>query len=281
MDKLIINYTPTGMVPMKKDNPNVPLSIQEIIEDVHQADELGITMVHLHARHPQTFEPEYRIEVYGPILEGVRKYCPKMVCGLSLSGRVFPDFEKRAEPLQLLPDLASLTLSSLNFIQGASLNSPEMIHKLLEEMNNYGVIPELEVFDLGMMNYASYLINRGLLKDPLYFNFIFGNIASMQLNFSHLAAITSNLTDEMFYSFGGIGSYQLRTHYMAIASGAGVRVGLEDNLYYDQDRSVAATNQSLLKRIHNLAEIAEREVMKPEDLGRFGFYNSLRTEALK
>ena len=67
MDKLIINFTPTGMIPTKQMTPNVPITISEIVEDVHKAYDLGITMVHLHARDPMTGEPTYQSYLYGQI----------------------------------------------------------------------------------------------------------------------------------------------------------------------------------------------------------------------
>ncbi len=117
--ELVINFTPTGMIPTKEMTPHVPVSPSEIIEDVHEAYELGITMVHIHARDKVTGEPTYKAEVYEEIILGVRKYAPELVVCVSLSGRNWSEFEKRSEPIQLTgkakPDMGSLTLSSLNF----------------------------------------------------------------------------------------------------------------------------------------------------------------------
>jgi len=107
---LIINFTPTGMIPRKEQTPHVPVSTDEIIEEVHKADELGITMVHLHARNNDG-NPTYKADVYDKILSGLRKHCPDLVLCVSLSGRDFPEIEKRSEVLQLKPDMGSLTLS--------------------------------------------------------------------------------------------------------------------------------------------------------------------------
>ncbi|MGY8913941.1 MAG: 3-keto-5-aminohexanoate cleavage protein [Flavobacteriales bacterium] len=76
LDKVVINFTPTGMIPTKKMTPHVPVSVSEIIEDVHHATELGITLVHLHARDAQTEEPTHKKEVYGEIIDGIRNYAP-------------------------------------------------------------------------------------------------------------------------------------------------------------------------------------------------------------
>lgn len=119
MAGLIVNFTPTGMMPSKKTTPHVPITIAEIVEDVHRAVELGITMVHLHARDESTGEPTYYKEIYGSIIAGIRSFSPDLVICVSTSGRTFKEFGQRADVLQLdgdlKPDMGSLTLSSLNF----------------------------------------------------------------------------------------------------------------------------------------------------------------------
>lgn len=267
---LIINFTPTGMIPTKKMTPHVPVSVNEIVEDVHQAVETGITMVHLHARDEETGVPTYKAEVYGKIIEGIRKFDRELILCVSLSGRGIKEFEKRASPLQLegelKPDMGSLTLSSLNFNKTESMNSPEMIQKLAEEMKNKGIMAELEAFDAGMINYAKYLENKGLLQSPHYFNLLLGNIACAQADLLHSGMMVRDLPPNSYWSFAGIGNAQLMMNSLAVASGGGVRVGLEDNVYYNQKRTRLATNSELLQRIHTLAQANEREIMSPTEL---------------
>lgn len=272
MNKLIVNFTPTGIIPTKQQNPNTPISPQEIIEQVHEAYELGITLVHLHAREEDE-SASYKKSIYRIILEGLRKHCPTLVLGVSLSGRNFPAFEKRSEVLELKPDMASLTLSSLNFFNQSSENSPEMIQKLLQKMNDLGVIPELECFDVGMINYAKYLINKGMLKPPYYFNMIVGNVASAQADLLQIAAMLKELPENSLWALGGLGRFQLQANMISIAQGGGVRIGLEDNIWQDSQRTQLASNISLIKRIHALANINERPVMTSKEFGAMGFYN--------
>ena len=261
---LIINFTPTGMIPMKDMTPHVPISVEEITEQVHEAYELGITITHLHARNPDG-RPSSCSQIYGRIVESVRKVAPDLIICISLSGRDVSDIDKRAEPLLLTgdakPDMGSLTLSSLNFIQQASSNSPETIQELAKRMLERGIVPELEAFDTGMINYGRYLIRKGILKPPYYFNLIFGNIASAQADLMHAGLALQQLPEECHWSFGGIGDSQLKMNTLAIASDGAVRVGLEDNIFYDSGRKTLASNHQLLQRIHDLAEIHERPVM--------------------
>ncbi|MDD1744389.1 MAG: 3-keto-5-aminohexanoate cleavage protein [Candidatus Methanoperedens sp.] len=265
----IINFTPTGMIPTKKMTPFVPISVQEIIEEVLEAADIGITLVHLHARGQQS-EPAHKAEIYGDIIDGIRKYNEDLIICVSLSGRTFQEFEKRSDPLKLegklKPDMGSLTLSSVNFNNQASINSPDMIQALVREMNNCGIMPELEAFDAGMINYAKYLEKKELLKPPHYFNLILGNIACAQADLLHVGIMVRDLPQNSFWSLGGVGDCQLMMNSIAIAVGGGVRVGLEDNIWFDPARTKLARNSELIHRIHRIVETNGRKVMKPAEL---------------
>ncbi len=273
MRKLILNFTPTGMIPTKKQTPHVPISQNEIIEQVHQANEIGITLVHLHARDEYGV-PTHKINIYRDIVEGIRKHCPKLVIGISLSGRNSPEFEKRSEVLALKPDMGSLTLGSLNFSKQASMNSPEMIQKLALKMNDLGVHPELECFDSGMIHYSKYLIKKKILQAPFYFNLLVGNIFNAQLDLGTMGLMIGNLPENSYWALAGLGDSQLSANSIAIAIGGGVRVGLEDNIWWDRQRTKLSSNIDLIKRIHQLAAIAERPIMSGKEFGELGFYNS-------
>lgn len=270
MIDLIINFTPTGMIPTKEMTPHVPITADEIIEDVRRAVDIGITMVHLHACDAATGKSTYKAESYGEIIAGIRSFSKDLIICASLSGRDISEFEKRAEPLQLegdlKPDMGSLTLSSLNFNRVASVNSPEMIQMLAKEMKSRGILVELEAFDAGMINYAKYLERKGMLEPPHYFNLLLGNIACAQADLLHVGILIRDLPENSFWTLAGIGNYQLMMNSVAIVSGGGVRVGLEDNIWFDKARTRLATNSDLLRRIHKLAEASERKVMSPGKL---------------
>jgi len=269
MRSLIINFAPTGMIPTKEMTPHAPLGVNEIVEDVHEAVEIGITVVHLHARDEQSGEPTYKAEVYRDIVEGIRRFSKDLVLCVSLSGRTFKEYEKRVEPLQLegdlKPDMGSLTLSSVNFNRQASVNSPNMIQSLARVMQRRGILAELEVFDTGMINYAKYLEKKGFLEPPHYFNLLLGNIACAQADLLHSGVMIRDLPKDSYWSLAGIGNAQLMMNSIAIASGGGVRVGLEDNIWYDLNRTRLARNADLIRRIHKLAEANERKVMFPSE----------------
>jgi len=269
---LIVNFAPTGMIPTKEMTSHVPISVNEIVEDVHEAYEIGITIVHLHARDKKTGEPTYKAEVYRDIIEGIRRFSKDLVLCVSLSGRNFSEFEKRAEPLRLdgnlKPDMGSLTLSSVNFNFQASMNSPDMIQSLAKEMKQRGILAELEAFDAGMINYSKYLEKKDLIEPPHYFNLLLGNIACAQADLLHAGIMIRDLPVNSYWSLAGIGSAQIMMNSISIAIGGGVRVGLEDNIWYDQDRTKLARNADLIRRINVLAESNERKVMSPREFRR-------------
>ena len=269
MQKLIINFTPTGMIPTKDMTPHIPITVNEIIEDVHKAYEIGITMVHIHAREEDSGIPTYKKEVYAKIISGIRRYAPDLVICVSLSGRNFNTFKKRADVLSLegdlKPDMGSLTLSSLNFNKVASMNAPCMIGDLAKIMKDKGIVPELEVFDVGMINFGNYLVKKDLIRPPLYYNLLFGNIACAQTNLLHTGVMLNDIPEDALVSIAGIGNGQLIMNSLAIAIGKGVRVGLEDNIWFDAERTRLATNTALIERVHVIAKANNREIMTPSE----------------
>jgi len=259
------------MIPTKSINERAPISPIEIIEQTHEAYELGITIVHLHARLDDE-QPTYKKSVYSEIVEGVKKHCPELIICCSTSGRNFPLLEQRSEVIELYPDMCSLTLSSLNFNNMASVNSPNIIEGLLDKMLKFGVNPEFECFDLGMINYGKYLLKKKHIDTPTYWNLIFGNIAGFQPTFNQIGAAVSEIPNKHFIALGGIGRHQLATNSIAIAAGLGVRVGLEDNNWFDENRTIKATNISLIKRIHQLMEINQKQLMLSRELGLYNTF---------
>jgi 3-keto-5-aminohexanoate cleavage enzyme len=257
-DKYILNFTPTGLIPTKEMTPHVPLTSEDIVEQVLEVAELGVNMVHLHAREPVSGLPTYKKEIYAEIISGIRKLNKDLVLCVSTSGRHFFEFEKRSEVLELKnelkPDFGSLTLSSLNFNKQVSINSPQMIQALAQKMLKNNIRPEMEVFDLGMINYAKYLIHKGLIYPPYYFNLILGNIACAQADILSLGLMIKELPKDSIWSAGGVGNSQLKMNATALVVGGGVRVGLEDNIWFDEERTKLGTNRLLIERILEIAK---------------------------
>jgi uncharacterized protein (DUF849 family) len=152
----------------------------------------------------------------------------------------------------------------MNFANSESINSPSTVKSLASEMKERGIKPELELFDFGMANYMKYLESKELLKPPFIVNFILGGVASAQPTLSELGLLVSNLPDSSVWSVGGIGRAQLTANALGLVGGGGVRVGLEDNLFFDSSRDRLASNFELVERVLDLGKILGRRPMSPE-----------------
>ena len=256
--ELMVNFCPTGMIPTKAMTPHVPITPTEVIDDACRALELGVAIVHLHAREADG-SPTYRGEIYEEMILGIRGHFSDAIICVSCSGRNFPEFEQRSEVLELTgaarPDFASLTMTTLDFPTGTSQNTPDMVLALGEKMVARGIKPEIECFDFGMINAANMLIGKSLLGDPpYYFNLLLGSRYSVPATARHLSNMLEDLPPESIWSAAGIGLFQLPMNVLAIAMGGHCRVGLEDNIYQGFDRGELATNESLVERVAHLSE---------------------------
>jgi uncharacterized protein (DUF849 family)/GNAT superfamily N-acetyltransferase len=263
---LIINACLTGMVPTKISNPNVPTTPDEIIEDAVRVFDAGARLVHIHARD-RNGEPTPDAKIYEKIIAGIRRERPGMVCCVTTSGRNWRKFEQRTEVLLLegisKPDMASLTLGSLNFFSGASLNSIEMIERLAMTMKEKEIKPEIEVFDTGMINLARYLERNGIISGKKYFNILLGNINTAPATIGTLASMASSLPDNSVWAAAGLGQFQLPVNAAAVVAGGHVRTGIEDSIFYDYRREIPATNEILVRRIVRIASEMQRRVATP------------------
>ena len=269
MQKVIINLCPTGMVGVKSDNPNIPITPDEIIADVLACADLGVSIAHIHARE-ENGKPSWRKEIFAEIIAGIREKNDSIILNTTTSGRDWGEFEKRSDCLDLSgdlkPDMASLTIGSMNFIKSASINEPDMIERLAIKMKEKGIKPELEVFEPGMVNKANYLIQKGIIdSNSPYFNILLGSLGTSPLTPLSLASFISQLPQGAVWSLAGIGNYQLDANLAAISFGGGVRIGLEDNNYLDREKNVFATYVALVERITKFIRDAGLEIATPQE----------------
>lgn len=262
-DKLIINAAITGTVLYKSSTPHLPTSIDEIVECAVQVREAGASIIHLHARNADQspcYDPAVYIEVVGRIREATG-----LIINVSLSGRYVADVATRAAALAAGPDLASLTVGSMNFISGPSVNAPDTIRELAARIYAAGAVPELEIFEAGFANFASYLARKGDLRPPHYANIILGSLGAAPLDLLGLGHIIGLLPAGTTWSVGGLGQFQLDANVMGIAAGGHVRVGLEDNIHFDRDRADLADNARLVDRISRIGREMGREPATPAE----------------
>lgn len=230
-DPLIINVALTGAVPTKTDNPTVPVTPEEIARDAIACAQAGASIIHIHVRDEDQ-RPTHRRQLYEAVIGRVREELPELIVCVTTSGRVDPDPAARMTGLELeppfKPDMASLTLGSFNFPKVVSFNPPEVIEALLRKMQERGIKPELEVFEMGMVNTAFALIEKGLIDLPPYLNILLGSLGSTPAFVGDLARIVERLPAGSHWAGAGIGIFQRTINMAAIAMGGNVRTGLED-----------------------------------------------------
>jgi len=264
-DPLIINLAPTGAVADAAKNPAVPVDNAAIAAVVGECVGAGATICHLHVRD-ETAAPSSDPARFADLIGRIRrqKGGSAVVLCASTSGRHGQSLEDRAAVLSLpaavRPDMASLTLGSLNFPTAASVNAPDTIRFLADRMRECAVKPELEVFDVGMIEFARTLIGEGRLSAPFYFNLLLGNVGSLACSVQHLGFALSQLPQPAIVSIGGIGRDQAAANALGVVAADGVRVGLEDNLWSSWSPRSPATNLQGVERVARLAAEVGRTV---------------------
>ena len=254
--KVLINVALTGMVPTKEITSFVPITPEEIVQDAVRCAKAGANIVHIHARDGEG-RPTWKKEVYEKIIAGIREKDTEIIITVSTTGRNWSEFEKRSEVLEikgdLKPDMATLTMGSLNFINTASMNSPEMIERLANKMQGNGIKPEFEIFEPGMIHKANFLLERKMINDlKPYFNIFFGNLGTAPLDSANVASMLALVPKDGHWAFAGLGRYQLDANILALGLGGSIRTGIEDNMFLDQEKKVLASNLGLVERVRRI-----------------------------
>lgn len=254
MEPVIITVAITGAVPRKKDNPAVPVTPSEQVESTHQAFEAGASLVHIHVRNPDE-SPGSDPDLFGKVQEGIRKHCPGMIVQFSTGGRG-RDQAQRAAMLHLKPDMASLATGSVNFPTNIYENPPDFVEGLAKTMQENGIKPEIEVFDLAMLYNAANLVKKGLLEENAHVQFVMGIPNAMPARrsiFDFLRKELAEVLPKATWVAAGVARFQWEVNQWCLEAGGHCRTGLEDNLKFDQNR-LAASNAELVKKIADACE---------------------------
>lgn len=263
---MIVNVALTGAVPGKAENVNLPMSPEEIVADVLACADLGATTFHLHMRDEHGV-PVHDRSRYERTLGGIRDARPELVLGVTTSSRVDPDLSVRSIGLEvdpaLRPDFASLSLGSFNFPRTVSVNPPEQIRALLGRMGELGIRPELEVFELGMVNTLWSLLDAGLIPDPPVVNLLLGSLGSAPAFVGDLATMVARLPAGCEWAAAGIGRYQRPMTIAAAIMDGNVRTGLEDDPR--GDGTPGWSNASAVRLAAAAAALAGRTIATPAE----------------
>ena len=266
MDKVIITAAVTGSRPTKEMNPAVPYSPAEIAQAAVDCCQAGAAIAHIHVRDPETGRPDFRTELFQEVVDRVRAECDVILnlttSGLFLSG---PDLiEKRLQPVALGPEICSLDIGSLNFSDRVFENPPDWGRAAAEMMRQYGVKPEIEIFDVGHIHQTRSLIEERLIDPPPLFQLCMGVKWGIEATAENLLFLKSKLPPDARWSVLGVGRAQLPMAALAIVLGGNVRVGFEDNLYL-RPGVLAESNVQLVERVVDLARILDREPATPDE----------------
>ena len=265
MDKLIITAALTGAEVSRDQQPALPISPAEIAAAAEECVKAGASIVHLHARKPDGSPTQDR-EVYREIVQAVRARCDVIV-QLSTGGAVGMSAEERLAPVTLQPEMATLSMGSVNFGGEVFMNHPADIKMFARAMREYGVKPELEIFDAGMLDTARHWLARDLLDAPAHFDFVLGVPGAMAATPEALMFLRSQLPPGSTWTVAGIGAAQLPLGALAIVLGGHVRVGFEDNVYYRKGE-LATSNAQLVERIARISREMDRAVATPDEARR-------------
>jgi uncharacterized protein (DUF849 family) len=261
----IICVAITGSVPTKADNPAVPITISEQVESTHEAFEAGAAICHAHVRNDDG-TPSSDPEKFARLKEGLEKHCPGMIIQFSTGGRSGAGRE-RGGMLPLKPDMASLTVGSNNFPTRVYENPPDLVDWLAAEMAAYGILPEIEAFDLSHIHQAALMHRDGRLPATPYVQFVMGVKNAMPADrdvFDYYVRTMARLLPDAPWCAAGIGANQIVVNEWSIAAGGHARTGLEDNVRLDRS-TLAPSNAALVRRAVELCDRYGRPVAGPAE----------------
>jgi 3-keto-5-aminohexanoate cleavage enzyme len=260
----IICVAITGSLPTKANNPAVPITIAEQIESTHAAYEAGASIVHAHVRDDEG-KPSSDPARFALLMQGVQKHCPGMIVQLSTGGRSGAG-AARGGMLPLRPDMASLSVGSNNFPTRVYENPPDLVEWLAAEMITYGVMPEVEAFDLSHILKAHHMWKSGQIAARPYVQFVMGVKNAMPADRDvfdyYIRTVHRLFGEDAQWCAAGIGATQRTLNEWSVSSGGHARTGLEDNVRLDRD-TLAPSNAALVKRVTDLCARYSRPVATP------------------
>jgi len=262
MQKLIITAALTGAEVTKEQQPNLPVSPDEIAEAAYECYKAGASIVHIHARDKDG-KPTQSYEVYKEIKEKIEAKC-NIIIQPSTGGATWHTPEERLQPVELKPEMATLSCGTCNFGTDVFMNSQEYMEKFAARMKELGVKPEIEVFERGMIANALTLVKKGLIDTPLHFDFVLGVPGACPGTPEDLMHMVRSIPEGSTWTVAGIGRHELPLAVMAIILGGNVRVGFEDNVYYSKG-VLAESNAQLVERIARISREMGREVATPDE----------------
>lgn len=298
MNKTIITAAITGAVHIPSMSEYLPVTPQQIIDDAVATYEAGAAVVHIHGRKEKNGEPTGDPEIMKNIVEEIRKRC-NVVIGITTGGAIGMSSEERLAAVPFCKaELASCNAGSVNFCFSPIadkikipkydweipfvkntydlpfVNTFQGIEDYIKVMGENGTKPEFEVYEVGMINNIAYFMKKGLLKGPIYLQFVLGIMGGLPATVDNLLFLYNTakkqLGDNFVWSCAAAGKDQFNIVTTAVILGGNARVGLEDNLYIKKGQ-LAKSNAEGVKKIKEIVELLGKEIATPEEARKILF----------
>ncbi len=274
-EKLVITVAVTGGMGDRKSNPNLPVTPREIADSALEAHKAGAAVVHVHVRDPETSLPSSNIKLYQEVMERIRDNSDMMInLTTGWGARFIPDGkdpigmapgstlchpEKRIEHvLHLKPEICSLDVGSMDFGPHVFVNYLPYTEFMAQKIQDAGVKPELEVFDMGHIEIAKHLINTGRVKRPPLVQLCMGVKWGMTSTTENMVTMKNALPEDAIWAAFGVGPTGYPSVTQSILLGGNVRVGMEDNFYLEKGVP-AKSNRELVEKAVAIMRLLGKE----------------------
>jgi 3-keto-5-aminohexanoate cleavage enzyme len=263
MSSAVITAALTGPIAMKRDNPNLPTSPEEIAAAAAAAHAAGAAIVHIHIRDEEG-RPTADLDIAKRVVAGIEEACPALI-QLSTGVGLTVSFEERERLVEARPRMASLNPCSMSFGTGEFRNPPDGVRRLAARMQELRVKPELEIYDTGHLDVCMQLVKEGLIDEPLSFSIVMGVRGGMPATPKALVELVERLPAGAVWQAIAIGRSNLAMTAIGLAMGGNARTGMEDTLMVR--RGVPAeSNAELVERLVDVARSLEREPAAPSEV---------------
>ncbi|MGO8685220.1 MAG: 3-keto-5-aminohexanoate cleavage protein [Thermoleophilia bacterium] len=266
MEKLIITVAGVGAETTKQAQPALPVTAVEIGADAARCAEAGAAMYHLHVRDAAG-SPTQAKEVFAAAIDEIKKRSD-IIIQTSTGGAMGMTADERLQPLELGPQMASLTTGTANFGDDVFFNDTALMTEFYTRMQAQGVRPEFEIFESGQIDNALRLVKKYGPAGPLmHWDLVLGVPGSMSGEPRNLIFLVDQLPAGSTWTCTGIGRWHLPVAMTALALGGNVRLGFEDNIFYHKG-VLADGNAALVARIARIAREWDRQTATPDEARR-------------
>ncbi|MDH3228557.1 MAG: 3-keto-5-aminohexanoate cleavage protein [Alphaproteobacteria bacterium] len=278
---VIVSCAVTGSGDTVGKHPDIPVTPEQIANAAIEAAKAGAAVAHCHVREPDSGKPSRRVELYEEVVERIRASDTDVIINLTagMGGDYVPDPDEPTKGIEgtdlvnarerlahveaIRPEICSLDCGSLNFGDSLYMSTPPMLREMAKRIQELGVKPELEVFEMGHLRFANQLVAEGLIDAPPLYQICLGIPWALGADPDTMRLMRDNLPDGANWFSFGIGRTQMPMAATAAILGGNVRVGLEDNLYLD--KGVFASNGQLVERAAQIVRLLGGRTLTPAE----------------